>query len=120
MKRASEKVFEVFGALRSFQIRFIRVHPRLNSLLLLLFLLENLTMRCRRGTLFHFFRRNILDVRANVPHVSEGIRQAPHAIAVELIFKCPLFLGACLNGLLENCINVVDIEHDTDEASKNS
>src|SRR6185312_15379086 len=64
------------------------------------------------GALFHLFRRNVLNVSPDMPHVPKRINEAAGSITIELVFNWSKLFGASFESLFEDRIDVFNIKHD--------
>lgn len=66
------------------------------------------------GALFHFFGRDIFDVRGKRPGMAEGIFQNAYSVAVKLVGHWPQKLGAFRRGAADQRIHVFDLDENID------
>jgi acetyl-CoA/propionyl-CoA carboxylase biotin carboxyl carrier protein len=60
--------------------------------------------------LLHLMGRDVLDVRGDVPHVTERILEASGAVTVELVLQGLPLGGARVERLLEHAVDILDVD----------
>ena len=56
-----------------------------------------------------FIGRHILDMRGNVPSVTERIEQSTHAVTIEHVLNRAFQLGTCLDGPSNGRIHIMNV-----------
>jgi len=77
------------------------------------------TARGVRGfhALLHLFHRDVFFVRRDGPYVPERIGECACAVAIKLIFHALLLFCAGGNCSIENGVDILDVNHETDRCS---
>ena len=73
-----------------------------------------------RETPLHLLRRHFFEAMSDVPAMARGVTEPARALAVELVLRLALNLGACLGGTTDHRIRIVDLQMQSNRGAAQS